>query len=473
MKLSISHCLDHTRVAYHILSGLVVGSMIGLLIVQDDTIFLLIGFFLASRLIFFTNPKVSFFIIIFSIFFADWLSTLGLIPVSFTWLPDVALIILFGKVVVLKIRKVEIIRTPIDIPMLLFILWAIISMLVNNGSIISMLLSFRQLLKFAFLFFIIINLEFNERYFKHIMTVLVILFAIQVPTALVKMLIYGRGEFAIGTYAYFGGGLSTILPLFVLSAVLGFFFYKSGRWNYIFFLVYFQLFYFACPKRAYPMFAFVLFPFLLWQAGRKNWKKILPLTPVIALAMAVLLFMNPDLNSALDNPKGVIDWASSYTYQKDDELTSGRVAVAEYVFNKLHEEPIHLLVGLGPGTMTEGFEQSEEGLRATMPIYYGLTEFSTMSLEYGGVGVLIFLWIIFRLFMVNQRMFHQLSEGYWKAVSFAFKGIWFTCLLAFFYGPVFRLDLSAFIFWFFAAMVSSVYLQGQNKGMELKQSNPD
>jgi len=360
------------------------------------------------------------------------------------------------KVALRRIVDRKLVKTDLDLPLMLFVLWGFLSVIVNGYSLLGLFISLRQLLKFGLMYILIINFMPEEGFFKKIMMVLVVLFAVQVPTALIKMMIYGQGEWAIGTYAVFGGGLSTILPLFVISMSLGFYFHDRPRMWYLGFLIYFQLFYFACPKRAYPMFAMVLFPFLILKTGRKTLKKLLALTPLVAVAFVIILFVNPDLKAILDSPKEVFNWATTYTYQKNSEVTSGRVAVAELVYNKLKEKPVRFLLGFGPGAMTEGFDQREGLLRKELPIYYGWTEFTTMSLEYGFVGVGVFLWMLVIIYRKNHRFFKKAKDPYWKAVAFGYKGIWLSCLLAYFYGPVFRLDISAFIFWFLLAAVTTM-----------------
>ena len=290
---NLSQYLDQSRRSYYILHALMIGALIGLMIAQENTLLLLVGFFFAGRLIIFSNPNTSFYLILFSIFFADWFAGLKLIPPSFTWLPDIALIILTVKVVLRRIVSRNLIRTDLDIPLVIFIFWGILSVLVNGYSFLGLFISLRQLLKFGLMYVLIINLEPDEAFFKRILMVLIGLFAIQVPTALVKMMIYGQGEWAIGTYAVFGGGLSTILPLFVISVSLGFYFFDRPRLWYLGFLIYFQLFYFACPKRAYPMFAMVLFPFLILKTGKRILKKLLALAPLLAAALVIILYINP------------------------------------------------------------------------------------------------------------------------------------------------------------------------------------
>jgi hypothetical protein len=440
-----------------------IGALIGLMIAQENTLLLMVGFFFAGRLIIFSNPNVSFYLILFSIFFADWFAGLKLIPPSFTWLPDIALIILTVKVLLRRIVDRNLVRTDLDIPLVMFILWGIVSVIVNGYSFLGLFVSLRQLLKFGLMYVLIINLRPDEAFFKGIIKVLIGLFAIQVPTALIKMMIYGQGEWAIGTYAVFGGGLSTILPLFVISVSLGFYFYDRPRLWYLGFLIYFQLFYFACPKRAYPMFAMVLFPFLILKTGKRVLKKLLALAPLLAVALVIILYINPDLKAFLDSPKSVVDWATSYTYQKNDEITSGRVAVAELVYQKLKEKPVRFLLGFGPGSMTEGFDERKGLLREELPIYYGWTEFTTMSLEYGFVGIGIFLWMLIMIYRKNHLYFKRMVDPYWKAMAFGYKGIWLSCLLAFFYGPVFRLDISAFLFWFLLAAITLMAQQADEE----------
>ncbi len=453
---ALTTTLDQRGISYYILHALLVGCIIGLLTVQENPLFILAGFFLATRLILFSNPKTSFYLIIVSIFFADWLVGLGLIPASFTWFPDVALIVLTLKVVSVSIHRRTFMKTRLDIPLILFVLLGFMSMAVNGTSLFGLFISLRQLLKFSLMALLMIHLRFEERFFRQLMTLLVVLFFIQVPTALVKMVIYGRGEWAIGTYAVFGGGLSTILPLFVISMSLGFYFFEQPRLWYLGFLLYFQLFYFACPKRAYPLFALFLLPFLVLKSGYQNVRRMLRLAPVAGIAVLLIFFVNPDLRAVFDSPKSVLNWATSYEYQKSEEVTSGRMAVIELVFQKLKEKPIRFIFGFGPGTMTEGFEGQHGKLRRELPIYYGWTEFTTMSLEYGFAGTALFLWMLVLLYKANHRLFSGLKDSYWRAVSFGFKGIWVSCLLTYFYGPVFRLDVSAFIFWFLVAALSTM-----------------
>ncbi len=454
--------LDQSKLPYYLILAPLLGAVIGLFAVQEDPVLLLIGFFLSVRFIIFNNAKVLPIIIMISVFFADWLSAIGLIPYSFTWLPDLALLIFSMKVVLQQIQEPKRIRTSIDLPLFVFIFWGLISMVLNHQSPFNMFFSLRQMLKFSLMFYLLVYINFDEQFIKRLNKLLIFLIIIQVPTALIKMTVHGRTEFAIGTYANFGGGMTPVLTLFVDSVCLGLYLFHNQNFKYILFMLYFQLFYYACPKRIYPVFAMIVGAFLLLKAGSKQRKKLVPLIPVLILGLALVIYVNPDWGQIFTNPSQTMHWATSYTYQKNDEVTSGRTAVAELVIKTLLKKPLKLLFGFGPGTMTESFSQNKEQLHETLSIYYGLTDFVIISMEYGIIGTLIFLWLLLSVYRMNNTFFIKTRDPYWKALSFGYKGIIFTCLISIFYTPIFRLDLSGFLFWFGGGII---YTMGHQHGI--------
>jgi|GEM_PF-6887212 len=448
--------LDQSRLPYYLIITPLLGFLVGMFVIQENPILMLVGFFLAARSIFFSNAKILPYVIIIPVWCADWFYALGFIPASFTWLPDVGLVIFTIKVVISRLLDKKHVRTHIDLPFAGFTIWAIISMVVNSQSPLAMFFSMRQMFKYAMMFYLFVHINYDEAFLKRLNITLLAIFTIQVPTALIKMLYFGRTEWAIGTYAYFGGGLSAILPLMVNSICLGFYLYDKTDWKYLAYMAYFQLFYYACPKRVYPLFAAASIAFLLSRTGKKNLQKVLPLTPLVIIVVLIALWVSPDWNQLFTNPQGAMDWATNYTYQKNEEVTSGRVAVAELVTKTLLNDPVKLLFGYGPGTMTESFTQDKASVMESLSIYYGITEFALISLEYGFFGLGFFIWIILTVYRVNHRFFVHVDDPYWKAISFGMKGIIFVSLLALVYTPIFRLDVSGFMFWYIFTILYSV-----------------
>lgn len=456
MKIFPEKIFDQSGALYYLINAVLIGLLIGFMITKNDPLFMFLAFFLSVRLILFSNNNIFLYIITFSVFFADWFFTLGLITEEFTWIPDMILLFLMIRVVALVIREKRVVRTSLDLPILFFALWGFLSMFLTDQTPVSLFISLRQVIKFSLLFYIIQYLHFDQDFFKKLIRVLIFLFAIQVPTAIIKMFIYGQGEHAIGTYAYFGGGLTAVLPVVVFSIALGLYFYYKSNIRYLIFVLYFQLFYIACPKRMYPFFAIVVFIYLIKISGLSKLKKLLPFAPVLVLVLALLFYASPELRTVFNNPKSIVDWSTSYTYQKNDDQTSGRMAVAELVYDTLKQNPINFAFGFGPGTVTESFDSVQGKVRQKLNIYYGWTEFAMMALEYGFVGVILFLWILFTIYRKNKKFFAETEDPFWKAISFGYRGIILLYLLAFFYTTIFRLDVSAYLFWLLASFIYKI-----------------
>jgi len=456
MNLSISNFINKNKFAYYLISGYLVGCFAGLLIIQDNPFLLLMSFAIPFGIILFTNPNISFYIIMFSVFFADWLMGLGLIPPEMTLLPEVALLIVTVKIIILRINDRKFIKTSITVPILFLVFWGLISTLINSQNIVTTIIGFRFDLKYVLMFFVIINLNPDERFFKRMIFTLIVLLLIQIPVALVKLTIYGQGEWAIGTYGVHIGTYSTILPLVAISIFLGFFVHEKPRLRYIIVLLLFFVFSIIGGKRAFVFLAVLLYLFLFWQSGKKNFAKLSILAPVVMVGVLACIYFIPSLNPALKNPRHLMDFSVSYStaYSVETGKSIGRASTLVEAYKVSTENPVNFLLGFGPGSMAESYIKEFEGKRRNeLPMWYGLSQWIKMSLEYGWVGALLFLWLFIPLFRANRRFFSSTTDRYWKAISFGFNGILFTYLMGFFYAVVFRLDLSAFIFWFFAATI--------------------
>jgi len=459
--------IEQFRLVTYLIAGYLIGCSLGLLVIQDNFMLLLLAFSLPLGLILFFSPRFSLYVILFSVFFIDWLMHLDLIPPEATLVPELALLILTIRVVVLKIQDKKFAKTPINIPILIFILWGFLSALINSQHIVTTIIGFRFDLKYILMFFLLVNLDLDEQFFKRIIYIVIILLLIQVPVAVVKLQLYGQGEWAIGTYAGHGGIYSTMLPLIAISIFLGLFLYEKHRWGYVFFSLLFILFSIVGGKRAFVFFGLLLFLFLFWQAGKKNLVRLLAIAPLFLVALGACVYFIPTLKPAFKDPKHIVDYTVAYStaHSRETGKAIGRTSAMMTAYSIAKENPVNLLFGFGPGSLAPSyFKEFEGNLLNIIPIRYGFSQWVTMSLEYGWVGVLLFLWLFIPLFRVNQKFFHVTNDNYWKAISFGFKGILFTYLMGFFYSVIFRLDLLGFIFWLFAA---TIYCMGK-KSFEVK-----
>ena len=463
MNQSIINNVENGKSHINAILAFFVGNLVGIIILKNNPIFLLILFSLPLGLLVFIAPPVGFYIILFSVFFSDWFMQLGLIPPQMTLFPEVILIILTIKVAVLRMIDKKFIRTPFDIPLLLFILWGLLSTLVNSQSIVHTIIGFRFDLKFVLMFFLIVNLNLGARFFKQMLRVFIILLLVQVPVALVKFAIYGQGESAIGTYAYSTGTESTILPLIAISIFAGFYFFEKPRLRYILFSLLFVIFSIIGGKRAFVFFGILLFFFIFWQVGRKNIGKFSLMAPFLMLGFLASVYFIPTLHSTFENPYHLIDYSVGYStqYSTVSGKAVGRASAIKESYSTLKKSPFNSLLGFGPGSMAKTFLRGYEGkLLSSVSIEYGRSQWVITSLESGYVGTFLFIWLFSALLKTNKRFFNATNDRYWKSIAFGFKGIWFTYLMGFFYCAIFRTDILAFIFWFFASAIFSLEKQG-------------
>jgi cell division protein FtsW (lipid II flippase) len=86
-------------------------------------------------------------------------------------------------------------------------------------------------------------------------------------------------------------------------------------------------------------------------------------------------------------------------------------------------------------------------------------------LELGYGGLLFFLFLFYRLFVLNKIFFSAIDDPFWKAISIGFFGILFTSAYAIVYNLSWISPPLGFPLWFIAG---AIYRVGYLKGIYLK-----
>jgi hypothetical protein len=238
--------------------------------------------------------------------------------------------------------------------------------------------------------------------------------------------------------------------------------YYKTHIKYIFYIIGFLLFPIFAGKLGFLLFGALLFLFLLWQLKWRFYHKVIPLGLVIVFGLFASILYVPRLNMLLHNPRGLQDYATRRTFRVDTQGTAtGRMSAIQETFKGMKQEPIKFFVGWGPGSTIKSFFKgySRKGT-SFMPfnISYGFSHLVSTAIDYGYLGFLCYFLIpLLLLFKENRNYLRDNKHGYWRAVSFGFGGIIFSSMIiGLFYWELFRVDVSAFVFWFFAAVVYSV-----------------
>lgn len=407
---------------------------------------------------------ISIFIILFFVFFGNSLETLGLLPPQANWLVEVVVILLLIKAISSKIFRKDKIQLNYIWVFLLFLCVSLISFLLNYVSIIHAFLFIRLVFRYYLLFLAVINLDFEEKSVTLINKIIIFLFIIQIPTAVVKMFIYGPGELAIGTYAPWGGGPSTTIPMIAISFLIAFYFFYKPSKLYFLLALGFIAFGLIGGKRAILVFLPVVVVFL-GICMRDRFKNVLRYFFIGSFVILITGYFSIKFMPSL-NPQGRIggeidfghikNFFANYTMRTPDGRSAGRISTSINVFNILKDKGTeNLFFGLGAGSYIQTrFENIQTTLRETgeIPILYGTTGLSWLALQTGYIGAIIYLFLFYSILLKSFQYYRLEDRPYWKSYGFGMLGFSFVMLfISLFYNVVFINDLIPMVYFLLAA----------------------
>lgn len=354
--------------------------------------------------------------LIFLAFFVNSLIALHLVPYAFSWSIEVIIAILLLMTMQHKAstgRAIHLFGWPI---VFFFLAASFISAALNSTSSFWTLLFLRQCLRFHLLLWILLNLDLPEKLMLRTHKLLIFLFIIQIPTAIIKIFIYGQGEKAIGTYAMTGGGNSTVIPMVAASFIVCYHYIYKKRFVSWILLLGFLAFGLIGEKRAsivlVPLvIAYAMFLCVNYNRNRVLFNKRLIKTIIIfCITVSGIFYGGVRLMSTL-NPENKIGGRFSLAYainylqqynrgvSGETGLSYGRLETSIRVYGNLSYRGIKtLLFGFGPGEFLKssfaghGIDYYKEQLHL-LGITYGITSLNFLALQVGYVGVAI--WIVF------------------------------------------------------------------------------
>jgi hypothetical protein len=453
---------------------LILGYYIGKTMVYPQPFIWLLAISFLISFVVFKKPKAGIFILIISVFFLDWLEkSYFFLPRQITWLKDVTILLLLLRSLTLIVFRKEVKRTPIDLFLLAFIGVGIISAILNSVSPAVMILGMRKPLKYLLLFYVIVHSDFDESFFKMTLKILLIIAFLQIPVSIAEFFIWtpemgeslgsGMGEFdfVTGTLPRGASGILALLLLTTMSFFLGMSLYTRQSkffWASLLFLLPLPLTmsrfsFFLLPV----LFLYLLRKNLTYQFSRRLLYTVFLTLFFIGIVLSSSITANYDLKRYLLHPQEVVE-KQSLSVEKTGE--SGRIGSIQYVVNNLQSVPNGLLLGVGPGMWSESFfSQYSSQLFEISSVSHANQYAATMS-EFGLLGLIIYILIIFKIFLMNNQFFKISKDPFWKSISFGFSGMIIIFLLGGMYIPLWHSDALAFCFWSIAGII---YVTGTRK----------
>lgn len=472
--------LDNRLVQLALLLALFV---IGKSLVQPDSISKLLWILIPAALlglIVHKNPKLGIVVLFATIFLLEWLhATFLILPRQLTWLTDVIILILLVRTFTLSVAKRKrVLRTPIDTVLLLFILIGLFSSIINFVSPITAVLGLRHALKYVLFFYILVNLDFEERFLRKVITAFLIIAFIQVPVIILErtlwtpqlMVSFGAGgamniyDFPTGTLPRGSTGIVSLFLISVIGILLGFAIYRKNN-NKL--LIFAAIAFLLVPlpltmSRASLLFLPVVLLFLLITNLPKRFRLRLSLAvSTFAVFFATIYFGSSVVGYDL------IGYLSSGEAIKRGNK---RVTGMQIMLHHLQEKPYGYAFGFGPGTWSESYFGTFSGAVWREFVTTGQVGATSSNQivrtggEFGLLGLITYLLIIYKVYLMNRNFFRRTSSDYWKAISFGYNGIIFLFVMSTIYVDIFYAGATAFLFWSFAG---TIYAIGRRRGLRV------
>ena len=413
---------------------------------------------------------------------------------------ELAIIMIFTKALYLQVMKRGQRFKCVGLgPMMALLGVSIISVILNEQSYDSFLNFLRSAFLFYLFFLALLNLNLSEKTVRAVNGYLMLVFAFQIVTALIKFSQVGLQEGGgIGTVSVHAGEFSTTLPLFAIAFLLAFYCLWRDR-KYLLWIPVFITFGILGAKRALVfyvpivlMFVYLIVPYGRQErgfsspvrAGLRARKGLMALILISAVTLytgfRLMEALNPDqtmwgsfdvgfaLMTVYETETNVMEEGGYFEKEQPAPhsgapLATGRISSTLFSFRRLANEGIlALLLGSGPGFLTGSIFADVnvfETLRS-VGIRYGLTGLVWFLNQVGILGALLFLLFYFQMFRKGLRVYRTIPSRYWKGVALGFLGASFVFVLDFVTYSVSTLtmgSLTAVYYYVAAACFSRLY----------------
>jgi len=301
------------------------------------------------------------------VFFGNFFEGYGLLPPFVNWLTEPLIYFFFLFSLVSKRGSV---KFPFIIWFLFLFIIGICSAVLNHSLGYGTVMGMRLVFRYYLFFLALVNAGFSEEELRKIEKLIFFCFFVQIPVIFVKMMIYGQGEQATGTYSMTDGSVVAFMPLIACGYLMGFYLYVRSAFKYLFYSIVFLSSGIMGHKRALPFLTPPTFLFIGWLALKdkiiikRNIPNIKFRLIVLFVILSSLVFvvsiktmysLNPEhKRGGSINFSFIVKKIFSYeqtTSGENPEWTGGRTATTVRIFTRLPQKGIvKMMFGYSPGS---------------------------------------------------------------------------------------------------------------------------
>jgi hypothetical protein len=402
---------------------------------------------------------------------------------------------ILGLLLIEKLRsKEKITRTPIDLPLLLFVLIALVPFVNEGVNLKVIILGIRPLVRYIALYYIIVLSEIRPGLIRNIIYAVL---AVGFLESLIGVSQYLIGEPAnnllrptenvlgerlinsldvcesassrlfgtLGRYSLLGTYMASVLLIF-----LGIFYENPKKWkvfNWVFIGSGLFVLAFSYSRMSWLGFAAGLMAILFIK--RKT--KVICLLILCGLISFLILSTLPTAGLSESEGQGNVVSRLLGVFSKDYinmSLDSQRLFILTSVPQKVLDK--HTFFGLGAGTVASLVSNYLEDSSRLEEIgdprtFYILGDVGWVSLmaQVGILGALCFIWLIWRLLKVSYNNFRNLENQTLRGLNLGFIACAIALIVENFFSASFQVRANSIYFWIMAGMVVKFSYQNLNR----------
>jgi len=385
------------------------------------------------------------------------------------------LITLLALIIKKVIEKKPFVKTVVDLPVLIFASTAFLSGLLNQTPLLEIVLFLRIVLRYYVLYFLLVNIELDEGFTKKLIRGLVAIATLQFfiglsqilfGTPVNNLLMPRASTLKVGSYSkewvllqglrekgylFFGTFGDTvnlglfIFVIFVMMLGVYFIWKKPIKKMWLFFLLsFFTLLYTYSVGLIFTLFVSLLFITII----KRKWILVASSSLIVLLIFLILTFYPAEFAEVATSHYAVSPFKNvSATFSTTflESIQQNRLfTLIEVPKVILSQSP---LFGFGPGW---GLIKDRVSSHWLGDVYWVV-----MLAQVGLIGLLAFLWIIWRFYKTACKVINNSNDLLKKGIALGFLGITVGVFFYDFITPALETRPLAFYFWLFAGLIGN------------------
>ena len=324
------------------------------------------------------------------------LPDIGLISSSIYSLNYLLIPLLFcSQISILGVKNVKITFSEIA-----FLIYVFARLMFDGGPYLSNILHVRWLIMSVLSVILIKNIYFDNARLERLVMLLI---TVHIPLVVFKIFAGLHGEMTTGLVGHSGSLLFVLIVVFLIRR--GLLASKASQFNILWTLIILLMAY-GSSKRSL---IFIL-PLFFWITSRSHPFKLKRVLPYVVLGTMILYIgvrSNPTLNPErskcgsfdIDYVVAYILWYEAIDTKSEGKQTVGRLATTLRATSMVSEEFSTAIFGFGPGYLSKSYNDRGAIGEFNDEIEYGLNGYSWVLLQYGFLGVFLYLWFIYKSFL--------------------------------------------------------------------------